>query len=157
VRINNIFYAVTLSLTANLITIVIAGFLLRIHNPSHAQNKDMEDYKEIEDEVELLQWQSRVAKIRQYVAENMASDLRVATICQKLDMNQYTLQHIFKEQQQETYHKYVERIRMNKALQLLKQGKWVKEVMPATGYHNWSTFEKAFKRRFKYAPVFFKK
>ena len=117
----------------------------------------MEGTNQILPSDEFPHWKTRVEKVKEYVLENLAGDLRITTVCKKFNLNKFTLQHIFKAQQKETYHEYVERIRMNKALQLLQEGKWVKEVMPATGYRNWSTFEKAFKRRFKYAPVFFKK
>jgi AraC-like DNA-binding protein len=46
---------------------------------------------------------------------------------------------------------------MEKALHLLKEGKWVKEVIPEIGYHNWGTFNIAFKKKYKHAPSFFKK
>ncbi|HCN84942.1 MAG TPA: hypothetical protein DIT07_15195 [Sphingobacteriaceae bacterium] len=111
----------------------------------------------IQDADELLHWQTRVEKVKEYVFENLAGDLRITTACKKFDLNKFTLQHIFKEQQKETYCEYVERIRMEKALHLLKEGKWVKEVIPATGYRNWSTFDRAFKRRYTYPPAFFKK
>jgi AraC-like DNA-binding protein len=46
---------------------------------------------------------------------------------------------------------------MEKALQLLKEGKWVKEVMDATGYKNRGTFNHAFKKRYRFPAGFFKK
>jgi AraC-like DNA-binding protein len=46
---------------------------------------------------------------------------------------------------------------MDKALQLLKEGKWIKEVIPATGYKNRSTFNNAFIKAFKHPPSYFKK
>lgn len=111
----------------------------------------------IQQKEELLYWNTRIEKVKEYVSENLSGDLRINTVCKKLNLNQFTLQHIFKEQQNETYRGYVERMRMEKAFQLLKEGKWVKEVFPATGYRNWSTFSRAFKKRYKYPPTFFKK
>ena len=111
----------------------------------------------IQQKEELLHWKTRVEKVKEYVSQNLGSDLHITTVCEKFNLNKFTLQHIFKEQQNETYHEYVERIRMEKALQLLKEGKWVKEVFPAIGYRNWSTFTRAFKKRYKYPPAFFKK
>ena len=117
----------------------------------------MEGHNQIPPSEELLHWKTRVEKVKEYVSQNLGGDLRITTVCEKFNLNQFTLQHIFKEQQKETYREYVERIRMEKALQLLKEGKWVKEVFPATGYRNWSTFSRAFKKRYKYPPAFFKK
>jgi two-component system response regulator YesN len=117
----------------------------------------MEGLNQILPPDEFTHWKTRVEKVKEYVSENLDGDLRITTVCEKFDLNRSTLQHIFKEQQQETYREYVERMRIEKAFQLLIEGKWVKEVFPATGYRNWSTFSKAFKKRYKYPPAFFKK
>ncbi len=106
---------------------------------------------------ELLHWKTRVEKVKEYVSQNLGDDLHISTVCERLNLNQFTLQHIFKQQQQETYRVFVERIRMEKALQLLKEGKWVKEVMDATGYKNRGTFNRAFKKRYRLPAGFFKK
>ena len=96
-------------------------------------------------------------RVKEYVAANLAMDLSIGTVAAKFALNKTTLSHVFKKQQLETYREYVERMRMDKALRLLKEGKWVKEVIPATGYRNWSTFNIAFKKRYKYPPGFFKR
>jgi AraC family transcriptional regulator of adaptative response / methylphosphotriester-DNA alkyltransferase methyltransferase len=98
-----------------------------------------------------------VERVREYILANLAADLRIGTVAEKFGLNKITLRHVFKKQQHETYREYVERMRMDKALHLLKEGKWVKEVMPATGYRNWSTFDRAFKKRYQHPPAFFKK
>jgi AraC-like DNA-binding protein len=117
----------------------------------------MDGSKKIQPTDEFQQWKTRVEKVQEYVSQNLAGDLRITTVCKKFDLNKFTLQRIFKQQQKETYREHVERIRMEKALHLLKEGKWVKEIIPQTGYHNWGTFNIAFKKRFKYPPSYFKK
>lgn len=111
----------------------------------------------IQNSEESLYYKSRVERVKEYVAANLAGDLSIGTVAAKFELNKTTLSHVFKKQQHETYREYVERMRMDKALHLLKEGKWVKEVIPATGYRNWSTFNIAFKNRYKYPPGFFKK
>ena len=69
----------------------------------------------IQQKEELLHWKTRVEKVKEYVSQNLAGDLRITTVCEKINLNQFTLRHIFKEQQKETYREYVERIRMDKA------------------------------------------
>lgn len=116
----------------------------------------MEAPKQIPSE-ELLHWKTRVEKVKEFVLQNLAGDLRITIVCEKFNFNKFTLQHIFREQQQETYREYVEKIRMERALQLLKEGKWVNEVMDATGYKNRGTFNSAFKKRYGLPAKFFKK
>jgi len=117
----------------------------------------MQNSGTIHNSEESLYYKSRVERVKEYVSANLATDLSIGTVAKKFELNKTTLRHLFKKQQHESYHDYVERMRMTKALQLLKEGKWIKEVMPATGYRNWSTFDRAFKRRYKYPPAFFKK
>jgi two-component system response regulator YesN len=105
---------------------------------------------------ELLPWQSRVERIKEYVQANLSGDLRAGTVAGKFGMNETTLRHLFQKQEDESFRGYVERMRMMKALQLLSEGKWVKEVIREAGYKNRSTFNNAFKKRFKHTPGFFK-
>ena len=117
----------------------------------------MHNNETIENSEESLYYKSRVERVKEYVSANLSADLSLGTVAEKFGLNKITLRHVFKKEQQESYRNYVERKRMEKALQLLKEGKWVKEVIAATGYRNWSTFNIAFKKRYKYPPGFFKK
>ena len=110
-----------------------------------------------ENEDELLQWQSRVERIKEYAEANLPGDLSVQTVAAKFELNHGTFRHLFQKEEGETYHAYVERMRLTKALQLLRQGKWVKEVIQEVGYKNRSTFNNAFKKRYQRSPAFFKK
>ena len=106
---------------------------------------------------EALNHKSRVERVKEYVSANLAGDLSLGAVAEKCGLNKTTLRHVFKKEQHESYRNFVERKRMEKALQLLKEGKWVKEVMPATGYKNRSTFNNAFIKAFKHPPSHFKK
>jgi len=111
----------------------------------------------IQDSEKSFYYTNRIERIMEYVLANLAEDLSIGTVAEKFDLNKNTLRHIFKKQQDESYHDYVERMRMDQAFQLLIEGKWVKEVIAATGYKNRSTFNNAFKKRFNHTPGFFKK
>jgi two-component system, response regulator YesN len=111
----------------------------------------------IYDELNEFHWKTRVEKIKEYVSENFAGHMDVTTVAREMELNKSTLQYIFKRYQQETFRQYVERVRLNKALELLREGKWVKEISIATGYKNRVSFYKAFKRTFQYSPAHFRK
>lgn len=107
---------------------------------------------------EILREQSRVEKIRQYIADHLATDLSATAVATKFGLSISSLQHIFKRHQQQTYQRYLEETRMMKAFELItKEGNRVQEAMYATGYNYKSTFNKAFKRRFKHPPGYFQK
>ena len=99
----------------------------------------------------------RVAQIKQYLVNHINSDLRIMTISRKFGLSISAVYHIFKKYQGQSYHQYVESLRMREAFALLQAtGARVKEVMYATGYTNRSTFNAAFKRMFGIAPGYFK-
>lgn len=88
----------------------------------------------------------------------MAADLHVLSVAQKFKLSISSFHHIFKKYQGQSYRKYLEEIRINKASDLLQtEGIRIKEVMYATGYKNRTTFNNAFKKRFKQPPSYFKK
>ncbi len=116
----------------------------------------MEGMNQILPSDEFPHWKTRVEKVKEYVSQNLAGDLRIATVCRKFNLNKFTLQHIFKEQQKETYHEYVEGMRMEKAFEMITKGERTQQTMYATGYHYRSSFNKAFKRRFKHPPAYFR-
>jgi AraC-like DNA-binding protein len=123
----------------------------------HGLEKFMERDKQILPPEEILQWQSRVERIKNYVNENLSAKLDASSVASRMKLTSYTLQTIFKKCEGETFHKYVERVKMQKALELLAEGKWVKEIMAYTGYKHRATFDKAFKRRYKVPAAYFKK
>ncbi len=101
--------------------------------------------------------QSRLERIKEYIAANVSSDLSASTVSRTFELSVSTLLHIFKQHEQQTYQHYLEQTRMKKAMELIKGGKWVKEVMHATGYKNRGTFYNAFKRKYQLPPRHFQK
>ena len=101
---------------------------------------------------------SRVEQVKRYVSKNIASDLSASTVAEKFELSISSLQHLFKKYQGQSYHQYLEDSRMKKAFDLItKEGKRISEAMYATGYHNRSTFNNAFKKKFKHRPGHFRK
>ena len=111
----------------------------------------------IQQKEELLHWKTRVEKVKDYVTENLAGALDASSVAREMKLTPFTLQSVFKKYEGETFRQYVEKVRMEKAFQLLAEGKWVKEVVVATGYKYRATFEKVFKRRYNYPASYFKK
>jgi len=112
---------------------------------------------QIQDEPnELFHEQNRVERIKKYIAANLSTDLSAATVSQKFELSVSSLQHIFKKHQQQTYQRYLEDTRMKKAFELItKDGKRIQEAMYETGYKYKSTFNSAFKKKFKHPPSYF--
>ena len=101
---------------------------------------------------------NRVELVKNYIAEHIASDLIAAAVCRQFNFSLSTLHHLFKKYQGQTYQRYVEEVRMNRAIDLItKEGFRVNEAMYATGYKHRATFNAAFKRKFKQSPRHFRK
>jgi AraC-like DNA-binding protein len=113
---------------------------------------------QIQDEPnELFHEQNRLERIKKYIDDNLKGNLGAAIVAKKFELSVSSLLHIFKKHEQQTYQHYLENVRMKKAMELIKAGKWIQEIMDATGYKYRSTFHKAFKRKFKHPPGYFGK
>ena len=97
-------------------------------------------------------------EIRNYISANLQTDLRAATVAEKQELSMPTLRRLFKKYQAQSYNRYIKEVRLKKAFELItKEGYRVQQAMYATGYKYKSTFNKAFKRKFKYPPGHFQK
>ena len=106
----------------------------------------------------ILREQSRLGRIQKYIGENLSTDLSAAVVSEKFELSVSSLLHILKKHEQQSYRRYVEEARMNRAFDLIiRESKRVKEAMNATGYKNRITFYNAFKRTFKYSPRHFRR
>jgi AraC-like DNA-binding protein len=107
---------------------------------------------------EFRHWQRRGEKIKDYISANLAGDLSLATVSQKFELSTSTLKLIFKKYTGNSYHHHVEELRMKKAIKLIiLEGQRVQQTMYASGYKYRSSFNKAFKKRFKHSPGYFLK
>lgn len=108
--------------------------------------------------IESLREEKRMERIRKYIGDNLSADLSASTLSREFELSASSLLNIFKKNENQTCRQYVEEIRLNKAFDLIFQkGYRVQQAMYATGYSYKSTFNKAFKKKFKHAPSHFQK
>ena len=91
-------------------------------------------------------------RIKEYVHNNLASDLRSFTVAAEFSISVSTLQNIFRKHLNQTYGQYVTNVRMQSAFKIIDEEDRVKEAMYATGYKVKSTFYRAFKKAFGHPP-----
>jgi AraC-like DNA-binding protein len=112
----------------------------------------------IENDHNLSSHNKRVESIKAYVSQNLTTDLHAAAVAQKFKLSIYSFHHLFKKYQGMPYGRYVEELRMQKAFELIQEeGMRIKEIMYATGYTHRSTFNAAFKKRYRHPPNYFRK
>jgi AraC-like DNA-binding protein len=79
-------------------------------------------------------------------------------VAQKFKLSISSLHHLLKKNENVSYRQYVEKIKMQTAMNLLETGSMrIKEAMYAAGYTNRKTFNRAFKKTFLHPPTYFTK
>lgn len=97
-----------------------------------------------------------VTKIASYLSEHIHESLKVSDVAAIFKLSTSTIQRLFKNHLHQTFQHYLEDMRMTKAMNLVKQGLRIKEVMYATGYKYRSTFNKAFLKKYNHPPGYFR-
>lgn len=97
--------------------------------------------------------------ILNYLNENyMNQQLSLSLVAAKFDFSDTNLSHFFKEQVEENFSDYIERLRIEKACELILKGDFsVEEIAGKIGYSSSNTFRRAFKRCIGMIPSEYKK
>jgi two-component system, response regulator YesN len=91
-----------------------------------------------------------------FIQANFTRDLTLQDVSEHVGMNATYLSLLFKEEMGESYIKYLTQLRMEKAKQLLTEGKKVAEVSELVGYHSYRHFSELFKKHVGIKPGQFK-
>lgn len=96
-----------------------------------------------------------IDKIQQYIRENyMDSSLSLCKISEEFNISESYFSYLFKEVTKENFSEYLEKIRIDKAYQLLKTTSMnIVDIAKEVGYNNPASFRRAFKRLCKITPV----
>lgn len=108
--------------------------------------------------IRSIREKNRLESIKRHARENLSSDLHAAVMAQQFRISVSAIHYLFREYQGQSYHNYLQEIRMNTAIQFIQTGGMtVKEAMYATGYKDRKTFTNAFKKKFNRTPGYYKK
>jgi len=100
---------------------------------------------------------SLVARIRQFIQERLSEDVSLQAIADEVYMHPTHVSKLFKKETGETISDYLLRLRMEKAVHLLKDSRYkVYEISARIGYKNPTYFIKVFKERFGVTPQDFR-
>ena len=110
-------------------------------------------YEKSEEHFHRQNWPERIKK---YNGENLESDLNAACVSVNFRVSISILHDSFKKHLLQSYRGYVEKEGMNEAIEMIRSGKRIREIMAATGYKNHTTFFHAFKKTFRRPPGMFK-
>jgi two-component system response regulator YesN len=96
---------------------------------------------------ENLRHKQAVDFMTQYIHEHYAKEITLADLADKVFLSRNYLSHIFKHATGETFNNYLTRVRMEKAKELILQGKLlIYEIAERVGYKNVPYFSTLFKK-----------
>ena len=95
---------------------------------------------------------SQIANILQYINHNLKEDLSVETLAAKYYISKYHLMRKFKEETGYTLHNYIVNKRLLMARTLISEGMPVLKAAQESGFAEYSTFSRAYRRQFKTSP-----
>jgi len=99
---------------------------------------------------------SALAKIQSYIRDHLESDVSLQTIADHVHFHPVYLSKLYKQETGETLSDYINRVRMEKAVYLLKEtGHKIYEISRQVGYEN-TYFVKLFKKQFGMTPQEFR-
>jgi len=102
--------------------------------------------------LEDVRYDPRIEQIISYINENLENDLSIEHLSSKFYLNRYYLMHLFKQETGYTLYNYIQKKRIIKASDYIKQGMQAGEVCALCGFDDYSTFVRNFKKEFKLSP-----
>ena len=94
----------------------------------------------------------KLLQILDYINENLAEDITIDKLAAQFYLNRYYLMHFFKEGTGYTIGNYITEKRLLYAKNLVQKGKTLTEACFESGFKNYSTFSRAFKKAFNTMP-----
>lgn len=95
---------------------------------------------------------AEIRRLRQYIEEYYAEDIKLADLAQLVNWNAYYLLRVFRSEVGLPPHAYLENVRIRQAQALLKRGCSLAQVAYETGFSSQSHFTTTFKRVLSVTP-----
>jgi len=95
---------------------------------------------------------SLVHEIKRYVTEHLTDSLGLEDLAKAAGYSSFHFHRLFLEAEGTTPRAFVERLRLNKACNLLKKGYSVTSAAMDSGFSTSSQFTRVFKRQFRFSP-----
>lgn len=96
---------------------------------------------------------NRISEIISYINDHLTDELSVALLCDTFYISKSHLNKLFLQHTSSTVWKYVETKRLVNAKNLLKSGIPASEACELSGFDNYSTFFRAYKKLFGESPI----
>ena len=95
---------------------------------------------------------SKIVALLQYLNLHLTDPLSIDELASRFYVSKYHMMRKFKEETGYTIHNYISEKRLLLAQQLLNQGRSLTDACYESGYQDYSTFSRAYKKRFGRTP-----
>ncbi|MEN8907323.1 MAG: AraC family transcriptional regulator [Clostridiales bacterium] len=102
---------------------------------------------------------SKINKVQDYIDENLYKDLTIENLSALVNFSPFYFHRLFKFVTKESMYSYIKRIRLERALALLKndEEKSITDISLSLGFSNQASFAKAFKNKYGISASEFRK
>lgn len=94
----------------------------------------------------------KTAEILEYIHEHLTEDISIDHLAEQFYLSKYYMMRLFRERTGFTIHAYLTDKRLRLARELIAQGMTASEACYQCGYHDYSAFSRAYKKRFAASP-----
>lgn len=103
-------------------------------------------------EVKGIEYDKNISSIINYINANLSKELSIEHISTKFFMSRYYLMHRFKEETGSSIYSYIIQKRLILAKSLIRQGYPMTQAATNSGFGDYSSFVRAFKKNFSMSP-----
>ena len=93
-----------------------------------------------------------IEDIIEYINSNINSDLSIETLASRFNITRFSISRHFKNKTGNSLHNYIVKRRLIVAKELIGNGYSMKTVAEKSGFKDYSTFVRAFKKEYKMSP-----
>ena len=95
---------------------------------------------------------TQVEQLLKYINRNLSENLSIDQLAERFFLSKYHMMRKFKNEPGYTIHNYITSKRLLMARSLISQGMPVMKAAQASGFHDYTTFVRAYKKQFGKAP-----
>ena len=99
-----------------------------------------------------VKYDKQILEIIDYINNNLESDLTNESLAERFYLSKYYLMHKFKSETGYTLHNYIVQKRLIRAVELIKSGVPVIKATENSGFNDYTSFLRAYKKRYNSSP-----